>query len=179
MTFASCSLTPDEKYRLLTFFFDDVPPPYTESREEVRASAMTLEPSIPAAPVRKLRYVLHGPYSDRKHCNLCHAGDLRERLTVPVEELCWRCHQREDVLLGGILHAPVEAEACTACHRPHKSKHAFLLVRPAAEICAECHDEDTFEALGEHRAEQGDDCLGCHDAHASDREYLLLGEIER
>jgi predicted CXXCH cytochrome family protein len=120
--------------------------------------------------------MLHGPYSDREQCHLCHAGDFDNRLVVAAEELCWECHQREDILWGPVVHSPVQASACVGCHDPHKSTNDHLLVRPTAAICEQCHDEETFEALAEHRAEQGSECLSCHDPHASDREYMLLGD---
>jgi predicted CXXCH cytochrome family protein len=176
MLSVSCSLTPEEKHAVLTFFFDDVPPLYAPLPEEPSQPEMRAEAPVAPARAPRARWMLHGPYSDREQCHLCHAGDFDNRLVVAAEELCWECHQREDILWGPVVHSPVQASACVGCHDPHKSTNDHLLVRPTAAICEQCHDEETFEALAEHRAEQGSECLSCHDPHASDREYMLLGD---
>jgi predicted CXXCH cytochrome family protein len=47
------------------------------------------------------------------------------------------------------------------------------------ELCAGCHDASTFPELDQHRAEEGEDCVECHDPHAAPRPYMLTSENPR
>ena len=169
--------TPEQRHRVLTFFFDGVPPLYPEepgpmSDEPVDGQGQRLAQVRPTA----IDVSVHGPVAKRE-CNGCHATDYSNRLKAEGEDLCWTCHERED-FGGKVVHGPVAAGFCGGCHDPHRSEHAFLLVRAPAELCEYCHDALSFESLPDHRVEQGDDCQGCHDPHAAGRKYMLKGDAE-
>ncbi|MFQ5697000.1 MAG: cytochrome c3 family protein [Myxococcota bacterium] len=168
---AGC-LSPRSRHRLLTTFFDGVPPLERELPEGAapppRVASVTPSGSPrPAAPV----LLLHDPYSDRA-CTECHDADRSNRLIDKVPELCWSCHDAEDYE-GSVTHGPVAAGRCLACHDPHRSPNESLLVRAPASLCTGCHDRQTFPELERHRQREGADCLGCHDPHASDHDYML------
>jgi len=119
---------------------------------------------------------IHGPVS-QKECEQCHAGSRSNRLLMSKQELCWSCHNRAD-FPGKVVHPPVEAGFCDACHDPHRSQYAYLLVRAPSELCQGCHDASTDPTVAEHRAVKGDDCRSCHDPHATDRKFMLKRDEE-
>jgi predicted CXXCH cytochrome family protein len=175
MQAVGCVSTPEQRYRVLSFFFDGVPPP-----AGAEIALIPEQPGLPgelevarARPV-KARYTLHEPYSD-KSCDQCHSSRYSNRLVAPAEELCWSCHDPED-FPGEVVHGPVSAGACAQCHDPHRSIHDSLLVESESDLCASCHDQSTFAQIEKHREEEGDHCIRCHDPHAADREYMLREE---
>jgi len=103
-------------------------------------------------------------------------------------------------------HGPVREGKCTACHDPHVSEHAHLLVREYAAgfyarfspqqyaLCFGCHGAD--RVLNEsgtavtgfrdgdrnlHRLhvnrEKGRTCLVCHEVHASSRPFHMRESV--
>jgi predicted CXXCH cytochrome family protein len=170
-TLGSACATPEQRYQVLSFFFDGVPSPITAEgpkavadAEPAAALARMLEPS-------RADWAVHDPYTEDS-CGECHDAGFSNRLIVSKDELCWTCHDREDYP-GKVVHGPMQSGHCDGCHNPHRSPFENLLVREPETLCQECHDETTFVAFEEHRAEQGEDCLECHDPHAASREYLL------
>jgi predicted CXXCH cytochrome family protein len=164
--------TPEERYRTLSLFFDDVPLP-----ESMRPAPVVeedplgkkLRPPVPKAPT--LEWVVHEP-----KCEECHPSSRATQLPyASAPQLCWDCH-RQEKFAGKFLHGPFAAGACQQCHSPHKSQHRSLLLDPPEEICEGCHDLTTFAALEQHRAEQGEDCLQCHSPHSAPEDYLLKAE---
>ncbi|MFQ5590915.1 MAG: cytochrome c3 family protein [Phycisphaerae bacterium] len=75
-----------------------------------------------------------------------------------------------------VVHGPVTAETCDACHEPVAgTKHRFKLVEEdGASLCFSCHDE--FSGDVEHKPAADGECLSCHDPHASDAPKLLIGD---
>lgn len=169
-------MSPERRYRVLTFFFDDVPPP-----RELTIAAVPTEELPRGRPVAKLPeprvsiLSVHGPYA-QKACNQCHGGRFANRLLVEPDRLCWECHLGED-FPGDVVHGPTAGGLCLGCHDPHRSPNDFLLVKAASSICGECHTLETFEAARSHPFEDADDCLQCHDPHATDREYMLRPDV--
>jgi predicted CXXCH cytochrome family protein len=169
--------TPEQRHRVLTFFFDGVPPlPSDEPEPEPEPAEWTEDTALQLADIGEdeSTYSVHGPVAE-KECQECHASSYSNRLTMTGEDLCWSCHDLED-FPGEQVHPPVAGGFCLGCHDPHRSKNPFLLVRSPEEICDHCHDQQTFAAIEDHRAEQGSDCQGCHDVHASDRRYMLKND---
>jgi predicted CXXCH cytochrome family protein len=169
--------TPEQRHRVLTFFFDGVPPLYPEEPETMLGEPVDgQEPqSLPSRPTVSDASV-HPPVQERE-CGGCHETDRSNRLKAKKEDLCWICHERED-FVGNVVHGPVASGYCLGCHDPHRSDHPFLLMRSPADLCENCHDAFNFESLPEHRLEQGDDCKSCHDPHAAGREYMLKSDEE-
>jgi predicted CXXCH cytochrome family protein len=180
---AGCAV--EQRYRVMSFFLDGVPPPGTEEPVEmpqVAAATSLEEPAdilMALAPrtQRRADFSKHEAY-DQKQCLDCHAGRFTDRLSVDLEELCWTCHARED-FPGEVVHGPVAGGSCTGCHNPHTSPYEKLLVQPTATLCERCHDDDTFPGFAQHRAREGEDCVRCHDPHSADREFMLGDEVDR
>ena len=123
---------------------------------------------------------VHQPVSDGEciQCHNSHGGQNRLMLRGGVgAESCRQCH--EDVTKGlPEVHGPVAAGACTACHKAHSSPNAYLLVKPQAELCLECH-VSTRKRLETARTVHGPvavDCNACHLSHASEYKMILKQE---
>jgi len=169
--------TPEQRHRLLTIFFDGVPPLRTEPTRRSSEFPDYAEASeLPRFRSKGAIVSVHGPVSS-KRCDLCHVSRYSNRLTDEIENLCWSCHEAED-FPGEVFHGPVAAGLCIGCHDPHRSRYPFLLLSSQAEICQKCHDDYSFSELALHRSEQGDDCISCHDPHAAGREYMLKRDAE-
>jgi predicted CXXCH cytochrome family protein len=168
--------TPEQRHRVLTFFFDGVPPLYPEEPEPmpgepVDGQDQKIAQARPAASDRSV----HGPVAKRQ-CDGCHASGSN-RLKAEGEDLCWNCHEQEE-FDGEVVHGPVAAGYCVGCHDPHRADYPFLLIRAPADLCEDCHDEFNFASLPDHRIERGDDCRSCHDPHAARRKYMLTSDEE-
>jgi len=168
-----CS-TPEERHRILTIFFDGVPPLHPAEPEPVLEAAEP-EPSLDAeaeAPVPS-EASIHGPYAD-KDCEQCHSSRKSNRLKLERPALCWSCHDEED-FAGSVVHGPFAAGYCQGCHDPHRSPNPYLLVRPEADLCKGCHEQYDTEGVAGHRSDDERLCQSCHDPHASDLQYMLKG----
>jgi predicted CXXCH cytochrome family protein len=160
--------TPEERYRTLSFLFDDVPMPESmraRSESEAPALAQGIVPALSKEPA--VVWVTHDP-----DCDECHTSKQALFPYAMPPDLCWDCHDAED-FANTIPHGPFAAGACLQCHNPHKSQHASLLIEAPADLCASCHDATTFPALEQHQAMQGEDCIECHDPHAAPARYML------
>ncbi|MEW6117898.1 MAG: cytochrome c3 family protein [Nitrospirota bacterium] len=153
--------TEEQKYRVLSFFFDGVPPPVKESGQEPGEEASK------TTAVRQ-RFTAHGPYAAR-FCDACHLRGSN-KLLMPVEELCLNCHTLSTAKKK--LHGPLAAGSCNVCHDPHGSSYRYLLVSDSKTFCYHCHNQSDVMRRPVH---QGTDleCTMCHDAHAADSEFLL------
>jgi predicted CXXCH cytochrome family protein len=152
-------------HKALTVFFDGVPPPKAApAASETSGGAHPGQPaSLPAA------YTEHGPYA-AKACDACHNAAATNALVVPKAELCARCHQlSQDVKY---VHGPLASGGCLLCHDPHRSRYRSLLVSDSGGFCFRCHDSRAISRIDEH-ANLDADCTACHNAHGSDKKYLL------
>lgn len=158
----SIGCTATSRYKVLSFFFDGVPPPAAEAPEGTPAAANVIQ-------ARQVRYREHGPYAARL-CNACHDPAAFNALVMPREQLCFKCHEfRMD---KKYIHGPLASGGCTACHDPHSSQYRYLLVSESDSFCFYCHDRQTVARIGAHAGTQ-ELCTTCHDAHMSDKKYLL------
>ena len=148
--------------RVLTFFFDGVPP-----RQALGPGRGQPGGPVPGGVVPARRE--HGPYA-AKLCDGCHEAGRGNALVLPKNRLCGRCH----VLGGGkrYVHGPLNAGGCLVCHDPHTSRNPYLLVSASAEFCVRCHDRRALRAVEGHDGTDGP-CTTCHEAHMSDRPFLL------
>jgi predicted CXXCH cytochrome family protein len=172
---ASGCLTPEQRHRVLDFFFDGVPP-LTEPHVAVEGlPPFAAIPSEGVDAVPEIFASVHGPYS-QKECSECHRSRFSNSLVAEGAELCWRCHDEQD-FPGDVVHGPMQAGRCEGCHHPHRSKNPLLLLKAGSELCAECHDESTFQLSEYHPPDYDSDCLKCHNPHAAGREYMLRPEV--
>jgi predicted CXXCH cytochrome family protein len=74
----------------------------------------------------------------------------------------------------GALHQPA-AEDCTICHNAHGSNQAALTRSSIAELCAECHDQETGRFVAAHQGIKPgpSSCVSCHDPHGGPEQNLL------
>jgi len=162
LTMACSSAT---RHRVLTFFFDGVPPPTPAPAAE---SSQHSAQAAAAAP-RSIGYTEHGPYAARL-CNACHEAAATNILVAPAEDLCLKCHDlRRD---RKYTHGPLYSGGCLVCHDPHSSQYRNLLVSESDNFCFHCHDRESVERSPAHEGAQGQ-CTLCHDAHTSNDKYLL------
>lgn len=161
---ATLGCSASRRHKVLTIFFDGVPPLAGDA-----APGSPSGPSPAEPPPAVARLGGHGPYAARM-CQSCHASQLTNALVVPREQLCYRCH--EIPLTARYVHGPLASGGCTACHDPHSSPNRYLLVSATDTFCFSCHEERDLSASPAHEG-AGDRCTDCHDAHMSDREHLL------
>lgn len=75
-------------------------------------------------------------------------------------------------------HGPFVTGECGLCHGPAPAgKRVGPLVRPARELCLECHEEfgEILKRRVKHRAVE--DCLGCHNPHEARAPHLLREDL--
>ncbi len=90
----------------------------------------------------------------------------------PTNCVTANCHT--DVKAYRVLHGPVAANTCDACHQPTGTKaHTFALVRPKAELCTYCHDFDTGAMPVVHAPVRTGECLGCHNPHGGANNQMV------
>lgn len=161
----SIGCEPTTRYKVLSFFFDGVPPPQSP------ALLAAKEAAAPAtgAEAQQVRYREHGPYA-AKQCNACHDPANFNSLVVPRDQLCFQCHELR--LDKKYIHGPLASGGCVACHDPHSSQYPYFLVSAADSFCLYCHDRDTIAKIGAHAGVAGQ-CTDCHNPHMSDKKYLL------
>lgn len=102
-------------------------------------------------------------------CSDCHDvhGTFAEdnlRATVDQNMICTKCHT--DVRGPFVYeHPAVKAEGCLACHNPHGSQNARMLVMPAVNmLCNQCHSRvanATVHGMGAGSDELAP-CTTCH-----------------
>jgi predicted CXXCH cytochrome family protein len=133
-------------------------------------------------------------------CKSCHVpmdaesphkvrGKVAKGLPMEANAQCLTCHEKKH-FEGKVVHGPVAAGLCLACHDPHASDHLGLLRKPPAEQCLDCHPEvskgphviagfsRSGHPLGENgKTKQTEDplrpgrkfyCVSCHEPHSSE-----------
>jgi len=167
---ASCDEV--ERHRMLTFFFDGVPPLQTEAS---KAEPLNLKPGKASDIAPTGGWHIHPPV---KNCTDCHGEQRRMtssrkvELVADVPQLCYKCHT-DYATLEGWVHGPVATGNCLLCHEPHKTKPEFLLRKPVPELCYQCHELGAIRVLKGHAEESYTRCTDCHDGHAGATRSLL------
>jgi predicted CXXCH cytochrome family protein len=122
-------------------------------------------------------------------CRTCHqsAADAKQ-MVVPsgkVEGLCFDCHVNNKKWSSMThIHGPVGTGDCTICHDPHGSGSEFQLWADGkGKLCVVCHEEmkkylDTGQKnFMVHGIMNAQGCGACHNPHASNHRFQLIGEI--
>jgi len=91
-------------------------------------------------------------------------------------QVCQDCHDLSDELQAGVDHAPVAAGECTACHNPHASRFAKLLLDRPGPLCDKCHPSVAREQglATVHKPVAEGQCSDCHSPHGSSHRDLLV-----
>lgn len=124
----------------------------------------------------------HGPAAVGG-CLGCHERSTKPKLSVPKPEgkLCNSCHENSwpDMPFG---HGPTAAGSCAVCHDPHGSNYPYFLRKPAADLCAGCHEDvlarphvimgfsnnghPVRKSPDPYHPSQEFTCVSCHNPHA-------------
>ncbi len=162
-----CSET--TRYRVLSFFFDGVPPPGSRAA----GANNGLAGDQPAGGPTTRTASFHAPFAQRR-CFQCHGVDEIATPDVSQSSLCANCHATYvAVEANDWVHGPVAAGQCSFCHVGHESKHLSLQRQPQPELCWRCHDAGRVTAKPYHAGLEGRRCTNCHDPHAAGNRLLL------
>jgi predicted CXXCH cytochrome family protein len=172
----ACS--PERHYQTLSFFFDGVPRP-GEAKPVQKVSSQYMRDTQPGA-ISKVKGFFHKPYLENR-CTSCHTKDQSQFLAEQVQKtLCSSCHEHDAfqarVAAMKFQHGPVASRSCLACHDPHESLQAHLLVEPMPKLCFTCHEQDQVREDPAHRDIGDRACLDCHDPHGGAARYFLKGD---
>lgn len=148
--------------------------------------------------------VSHKPYIERK-CAECHegadafstpifgsdwdgifrkGGGKPGPLTLPVKELCVRCHKDLNAEWakeqGLYLHKTAADGDCVKCHVPHQGRHPFRLIAEPDPLCISCHNANEKPGIPKCMRELHvtGPCLSCHNAHLGTSKALLKKDYE-
>lgn len=121
----------------------------------------------------------HAPF-EAGECGLCHDGGSANKpgpAIRPVAENCLSCHEDLGTSMsqGQVKHPPAQKD-CAACHNPHNSRFAKLLLGKPDRLCTNCHTKIArlMQADVQHGAlSQGAGCASCHDPHVANVQKLL------
>jgi predicted CXXCH cytochrome family protein len=121
-------------------------------------------------------------------CTTCHAAvdarDIPHKITNKnakglsdvQPDLCYGCHDKS-LFNKKVVH-PAIGMGCTACHNPHASKFAKLLISDPPDLCFGCHDKGMFTKKNVHPPVAAGQCLFCHAPHSSDIASRLQKPVE-
>ncbi|WP_022853160.1 cytochrome c3 family protein [Thermodesulfatator atlanticus] len=99
----------------------------------------------------------------------------------PTNDVCFKCHKKEQFLKGKSIHQPVKNKRCDKCHRPHASKYKKLLLVPEQETCTTCHKKLESKILNSkfaHDPALKNHCIRCHNPHSSKYNFLLNSSVQ-
>jgi len=146
--------TAPTRYRVLTFFFEGVPPPGYKPPGTTTAAAGGPRLANPVSFHRAFR-------EDR--CTECHV-DKEAPFKEAIPGLCWQCHTRPSSEHPW-NHAPERVGDCLACHVGHETMLPHLLASEGKDLCYKCHRQKYIEDLPAHKGVSLDGCLSCHPYH--------------
>jgi len=157
-----------ERYRVLSIFFDGVPRPGAEE-----ASGTGGQAEADAVRTKQIREfvavdVVHAPYASQE-CATCH-DKMQFEIGGASAAICRQCHDAPTTPPRH-EHPPVAEGQCLTCHSPHRSANAHLLREPPADQCGECHDAGDEAYAGRHAAldDPRTPCTACHAGHGGER----------
>jgi predicted CXXCH cytochrome family protein len=144
----------ETRYRVLTFFFEGVPPPGAPRAAVERPEG---ESGLLANPVS-----FHAAFREG-NCEDCHI-DRKRFLRTPIPQLCWECHD-QPTESAPWDHAPARVGDCMTCHSGHETMTPALLIAQGPSLCYSCHRDTYIQGLPDHEGVSLDTCRTCHPAH--------------
>jgi predicted CXXCH cytochrome family protein len=172
LVLASCS--PGKSNRVISFFFDGVPPKdsskavngYKTSPDSVKSDIFR------ASPIESNSgFIVHYPYKEND-CYSCHDEKSKSELILPQPELCYSCHDDFSTKFK-YVHGPVSSGYCTNCHNAHMSKEKYLLIRTGQQLCLFCHDSGPLLKNETHKDITDSECTLCHNPHGGEDRFIL------
>jgi predicted CXXCH cytochrome family protein len=162
-------------YRVLCFFFEEVPlPPELVVEVYVDPNSLTEpEPQAKKMPRHKNLYKHTAP------CASCHKNDYSvglSALITKVPNLCFKCHKKFDTTKKSV-HGPVAVGDCLFCHHEHQSKHRGMVRIAEPDLCLQCHLERDMTDIGGHENPAELKCSMCHLPHTSEHRKLLKTDM--
>ncbi len=116
----------------------------------------------------------------KEGCTVCHDPHAsRTKFLVKADSiqlLCQKCHE---VPLKRFAHEPFAAGQCSLCHDPHESDAPKLLRGGSGpDHCMMCHSElkQSMAKASHLHKPATQDCLKCHNAHASEHPQQLVAD---
>ncbi len=135
---------------------------------------------------KPLKQYLHEPFK-MGACRICHTSKNNkpgELISKRMTDICYSCHKTK--YTKEFDHKPVKDGRCTDCHDPHQSNTKSLLKSDSINnLCMKCHDKtSSFKSKAtkqfinmklpvKHEPIEKRSCLECHDAHTSEKKFLL------
>ena len=170
------SCTAEKRHRVLTFFFDGVPP-LEEPSKQKQGPQTAAAAGAPAGAPQASAFTgsEHKPALDEQGCGACHNREASFALLKPRDELCLACHADKTRQFPH-MHGPVAVGDCAECHDPHRSPLPHLLRMPPEKLCFQCHDRTPAGAKPAPCARPSDDarCTDCHNPHGGAARYFLV-----
>jgi predicted CXXCH cytochrome family protein len=155
----------------LKFFFDGVPEkPKQDSLVTTAVSDTANKTTRVAVPSGNTETYYHAPYKDGA-CTKCHDSEAPGKTTFSQGEFCYNCHTDFQKKYE-VVHGPVAAGFCTACHAPHLSNNKKLLLNKGQAICVNCHTLKQITKYGSHEDIGNASCTECHNPHGGSDRYL-------
>lgn len=167
--------TAPARYRVLSFFFDGVPPPegWTGPTPGWYPPPEGTVQIVDEPAEQKITYY-HKPYIERQ-CFDCHDREGTYQAPQYTASLCRRCHESYTrVETDDWVHGPVNQGDCSLCHQAHKSDNPGLLTMAQPAMCFNCHDPGFIQSDPMHAQLPADvKCSDCHDPHAAGNRLML------
>ncbi len=144
-----------------------------------------------AEAMAKHKYPHKPAVQDCATCHAPHGGNDQSFLRKPGTELCTGCHTDIQKLVTEkpVVHGAVkELQQCANCHDPHGADLPFILKQSPLKLCLGCHNKEIAVPGGAkikniadviahaqfpHGPIREDDCIACHNTHASVNFRLL------
>ncbi len=157
-----------QRHKVLTFFFDGVPP---LGLEYLDPNSQEYLDALESGEIAR-RSSRHEPYKD---CSLCHDDGTQRAfgaggMNMKIPDLCFECHKDTR---QSYVHGPVAVGECLQCHDPHGSSYEKLLKKPIPVLCFQCHDSRYIVEIEGHSDRLGAFCNECHEGHSSTTKRLL------
>ena len=164
-------------YKTLSIFFDGVPNPEAQKKEEEKKALSLKERPQPQKTVKMVSQ--HPAFVERK-CNECHNTRAKNFLQMKTRVFCFKCHDRDE-FDEAYVHGPVVGGGCLVCHLPHESQYKYLLKVEDSQMCFECHDRRDLVDIEPHRKSEGrkEICTRCHSPHSGDNRFFLVPGVAK
>ncbi|WP_289053996.1 cytochrome c3 family protein [Carboxylicivirga marina] len=172
-TFGVIGCSPENKYKVLSTFFDGVPVPTTGviKRVDTVHGPSYNELFLNQKRLENMELKRHAPY-DAKECNMCHIPNSMGKLIMEQPNLCYQCHENYNDRYK-YIHGPVAAGYCNSCHDPHQSRLNNLNTRDGQDLCMYCHIEKDVFGNENHSDIVDFHCTECHNPHGGEERFMF------